>query len=260
MAWSTREIAELAGTSLRAVRHYHEVGLLAEPERRANGYKQYGVAHLIRVLRIKRLTDDDAWAVHFLPDVVPALASVSPLAWERHPLLRTFHAEIVSVPGPERDHWHGWFESLADEVAHPERVGAPDAMVAILTRILVAAARLVPDPSSSALDPLLVRVFDQVESMFREPVSAGDVARELGYTPGHLTTVVRERSGRTVGEWLTARRLTEARRLLLETDLPLGAVAARTGLSDGAYLGRRFRDRYGTSPDRWRRERRVSPR
>lgn len=57
MAWSTREIAELAGTSLRAVRHYHEVGLLEEPERRANGYKQYGVAHLIRVLRIKRLTD-----------------------------------------------------------------------------------------------------------------------------------------------------------------------------------------------------------
>lgn len=57
MAWSTREIAELAGTSLRAVRHYHEVGLLPEPERRANGYKQYGVAHLVRLLRIKRLVD-----------------------------------------------------------------------------------------------------------------------------------------------------------------------------------------------------------
>lgn len=57
MAWSTREIADLAGTSLRAVRHYHEVGLLPEPERRSNGYKQYGVAHLVRVLRIKRLTD-----------------------------------------------------------------------------------------------------------------------------------------------------------------------------------------------------------
>lgn len=57
MAWSTREIAELAGTSLRAVRHYHEVGLLAEPERHSNGYKQYGVAHLVRLLRIKRLVD-----------------------------------------------------------------------------------------------------------------------------------------------------------------------------------------------------------
>ena len=57
MAWSTREIADLAGTSLRSVRHYHEVGLLPEPERRSNGYKQYGVAHLMRLLRIKRLVD-----------------------------------------------------------------------------------------------------------------------------------------------------------------------------------------------------------
>ncbi|WP_433036177.1 MerR family transcriptional regulator [Actinomycetospora sp. CA-053990] len=57
MAWSTRQLAELTGTTLRTVRHYHEVGLLEEPKRRANGYKQYGVAHLVRVLRIKRLTD-----------------------------------------------------------------------------------------------------------------------------------------------------------------------------------------------------------
>ncbi|GLZ47490.1 transcriptional regulator, MerR family protein [Actinomycetospora sp. NBRC 106375] len=57
MAWSTKQLAELAGTSLRAVRHYHDVGLLSEPERRANGYKQYGVAHLVRLLRIKRLVD-----------------------------------------------------------------------------------------------------------------------------------------------------------------------------------------------------------
>ena len=57
MAWSTREIAELAGTSLRSVRHYHQVGLLPEPDRRSNGYKQYGVTHLVRLLRIKRLVD-----------------------------------------------------------------------------------------------------------------------------------------------------------------------------------------------------------
>ena len=57
MAWSTRELAELTGTTLRTVRHHHEVGLLTEPERRANGYKQYGVAHLVRVLQVKRLTD-----------------------------------------------------------------------------------------------------------------------------------------------------------------------------------------------------------
>jgi DNA-binding transcriptional MerR regulator len=57
VAWSTRELADLAGTSVRAVRHYHDVGLLEEPPRCANGYKRYGVAHLVRTLRIKRLAD-----------------------------------------------------------------------------------------------------------------------------------------------------------------------------------------------------------
>jgi DNA-binding transcriptional MerR regulator len=57
VAWSTRQIAELAGTAVNTVRHHHEAGLLDEPERRSNGYKQYGVPHLLRLLQIRRLRD-----------------------------------------------------------------------------------------------------------------------------------------------------------------------------------------------------------
>lgn len=57
MAWSTRELAEMAGTTVNTVRHYHRSGLLPEPDRLSNGYKQYTVAHLIRLLRIRRLAD-----------------------------------------------------------------------------------------------------------------------------------------------------------------------------------------------------------
>ncbi|MHC5796472.1 helix-turn-helix domain-containing protein [Lacisediminihabitans sp. FW035] len=57
MAWSTSELAELAGTTLKAVRHYHKVGLLEEPERKSNGYKQYQVSHLLRLLQITRLAE-----------------------------------------------------------------------------------------------------------------------------------------------------------------------------------------------------------
>ncbi|WP_233518156.1 MerR family transcriptional regulator [Streptomyces corynorhini] len=57
MAWSTSQLAELAGTTLKTVRHYHKLGLLEEPARSANGYKRYGVTHLVRVMSIRRLTD-----------------------------------------------------------------------------------------------------------------------------------------------------------------------------------------------------------
>jgi DNA-binding transcriptional MerR regulator len=56
MAWSTRQLADIAGVTLRSVRHWHEVGLLPSPDRLSNGYKQYTPRHLVRVLRISRLT------------------------------------------------------------------------------------------------------------------------------------------------------------------------------------------------------------
>lgn len=57
MTWSTRELAELAGTTVNTIRHYHRVGLLGEPERRSNGYKQYKAHHLARLIRIRRLRE-----------------------------------------------------------------------------------------------------------------------------------------------------------------------------------------------------------
>lgn len=56
MTWSTKQLADLAAVSLKTVRHYHDVGLLPEPERLPNGYKQYDISHLVTVLRIKRMS------------------------------------------------------------------------------------------------------------------------------------------------------------------------------------------------------------
>lgn len=39
------------------MRHYHQSGLLPEPERRANGYREYGVRDAVLLARIRRLTE-----------------------------------------------------------------------------------------------------------------------------------------------------------------------------------------------------------
>ena len=49
------ELASIAGVTVRALRHYHQLGILQEPPRSANGYREYDVHHLVRVLRITRL-------------------------------------------------------------------------------------------------------------------------------------------------------------------------------------------------------------
>jgi DNA-binding transcriptional MerR regulator len=50
------ELAELAGVTVRTLRHYHQIGVLPEPPRSAGGYRHYDVRHVVRLLRITRMT------------------------------------------------------------------------------------------------------------------------------------------------------------------------------------------------------------
>ncbi|WP_110588987.1 MerR family transcriptional regulator [Microbacterium suaedae] len=49
------DLASRAGITVRTLRHYHQIGLLAEPARSSNGYRDYDTHALVRVLRIRRL-------------------------------------------------------------------------------------------------------------------------------------------------------------------------------------------------------------
>ncbi|GMA27417.1 MerR family transcriptional regulator [Arenivirga flava] len=51
------ELARLAGSTVRTLRHYHQIGLLDEPPRTAGGYREYGLDHLVRLLAIRRLVE-----------------------------------------------------------------------------------------------------------------------------------------------------------------------------------------------------------
>ncbi|GGS36491.1 MerR family transcriptional regulator [Streptomyces nojiriensis] len=51
------EIAAVVGLTTRAIRHYHHVGLLPEPERRPNGYRAYSLRDAVLLARVRRLTE-----------------------------------------------------------------------------------------------------------------------------------------------------------------------------------------------------------
>ncbi len=51
------QLADYVGVTVRAVRHYHQRGLLPEPERDASGYRRYDAGAVISLIRIKALAD-----------------------------------------------------------------------------------------------------------------------------------------------------------------------------------------------------------
>lgn len=51
------QLADAAGVTVRAVRHYHATGLLPEPERDSSGYRRYPAAVVVDLVRIRVLAD-----------------------------------------------------------------------------------------------------------------------------------------------------------------------------------------------------------
>ena len=51
------ELAALVGVSTRTVRHYHHLGLLPEPGRLVNGYREYRLRDAVVLARVRRLAE-----------------------------------------------------------------------------------------------------------------------------------------------------------------------------------------------------------
>ncbi|MBN9645049.1 MerR family transcriptional regulator [Corynebacterium mendelii] len=51
------ELAAFAGVTARTIRHYHDIGLLPEPERSPTGVRRYRAGDAVRLTRIRRLVD-----------------------------------------------------------------------------------------------------------------------------------------------------------------------------------------------------------
>jgi len=180
--------------------------------------------------------------------------------WRSHPLLFPFlHGRTggllhLQVPQDRRSFWDNAINSMEVELS-TRREGYRQAVLAQLTLLLIDLARMTDDVVGDLRrsgEPLIADVFAVIERRIDEPLSLKDVARELGLTPGHLTTVVRRRTGRTVQEWIIERRMAEARALLGGTDLPISEVARSVGVADASYFARLFRTTHGVSPRTWR--------
>ncbi|MDR6940779.1 helix-turn-helix domain-containing protein [Mucilaginibacter pocheonensis] len=73
-------------------------------------------------------------------------------------------------------------------------------------------------------------------------------AEKLNITPGHLTEVIKQQSGKTAIAHIHNRLIVEAKRLLLHTDLSAKQIANELGFEDAAYFNRFFKRIAGITP------------
>jgi transcriptional regulator GlxA family with amidase domain len=106
---------------------------------------------------------------------------------------------------------------------------------------LVSAARL------RQTAPAVARAIDMMERTIEEPPAIAAIARAVGLSARRLETLFQTALGTSPGAFRLTLRLQEARRLAMDTALPVQQIALRTGFSSQAALARAVKSRFGAS-------------
>ena len=94
-----------------------------------------------------------------------------------------------------------------------------------------------------------------IRSEFIQGISLDDMAERLKITKQHLCHLYRSKTGRTIIADVNDLRLDHALTLLMQTNMNVAQIAAKSGFRDVSYFYRAFKKRFGQKPGDFRNDR-----
>lgn len=126
----------------------------------------------------------------------------------------------------------------------------PDASIAI--RAKASRSRLA---TRRAHRDLAARCRETLAASFREPLGLADIAHATASSAYHLCRIFRESTGLSIHQYVLRLRLRSALESLLDSDVPLTALALDLGFSSHSHFTDAFRREFGVAPSALRRSR-----
>jgi AraC-like DNA-binding protein len=207
--------------------------------------------------RVRRTTDCANWGIGFCaPCYAPTELAGLLDPFER---ARAGSSAVVHIEGARQKH----LAALCSELERESRGSGAHVELAqksLLALVLVEVSRAAASTTARELGPTLVGdALRYIERNALTSISLRDVAAAVGRSPSHVTTAVKRATGKSVGEWIIAARLSEARNRLLHGDEMIDVIAERVGYADATHFIRLFRREHGVTPAAWRLAARARP-
>jgi AraC family transcriptional regulator len=94
---------------------------------------------------------------------------------------------------------------------------------------------------------------EYIELRLAERLAISEMAGVPGLSRSHFCRAFRATFNQSPRQYIEARRIERAQRLMIETDQSLLQIALACGFNDPAHFSKTFRNAVGLSPSRWRR-------
>jgi AraC family transcriptional regulator len=103
----------------------------------------------------------------------------------------------------------------------------------------------------------MLRVRAYIDSNLHRTIHIRDISAVARRSPAHFSRKFKLAIGESPHAYVVRRRLERACHLMITSAEPLSEIALSVGFSDQAHLCRLFRQAFGQSPAKWRREREI---
>ncbi len=147
----------------------------------------------------------------------------------------------------------------ADSIWPPElrpkdNISTPDEARNYMRQIMMHAIRLRDRESRKQQRDLLNKAIGFIDEHYpEEAISLDKVAQKVNISPNYFSAMFSQEIGQTFVEYLTGKRINEAKRMLRQTDLRSSEIAYAVGFRDSHYFSFVFKKVSGCTPSEYRR-------
>lgn len=101
-------------------------------------------------------------------------------------------------------------------------------------------------------DELFAKFLKNVGEHFKEERSVSFYAEQMCITPKYLSSVIKQVSNKTAGEWIADYVISEAKTLLRTTGLSVQEISYELNFPNQSFFGKYFKERTGMTPGQFR--------
>ncbi|PWG81467.1 helix-turn-helix domain-containing protein [Pararcticibacter amylolyticus] len=162
---------------------------------------------------------------------------------------------VLDIPDESRKEIRDLFEELLKAVTSDSRF-RDDYTRILLLKAFILISDLVPEKDSayvSSYNYTLLKNFQQlIEDNYTVLRLPREYAELLYITPNHLNALCNDLLGIPAGEVIRNRVILEAKRLLVNLDLPVTEISYQLNFKDNSYFSRFFKKYTGETPEEFR--------
>lgn len=192
---------------------------------------------------------------HLVEDVLPKLTDIVPL------LIHHRTEPVTQLTESEATGIRNFYKFLREKLRGPKTRFLQQKINSILQATLYEMMDIIdlrsskiPESSRTRKEEIMARFILAVSEEFRTQRQVAYYAQKLCISPKHLSSVVKEISGRTAGDWIENYVVMESKVLLKTTDMTIQEIAVYLNFANQSFFGKYFKQHTGCSPTSYRKQ------